>query len=66
MTPTPAPLSGLDLPLSAVAGLVPRARWRLSADALTRMQASRAAVERAVAKGQVSYGITTGFGAFAS
>jgi histidine ammonia-lyase len=61
-----APLSGRDLPLAAVAGLAPRSRWRLTEEALARMQASRAAVERAVAEGQVSYGITTGFGAFAN
>jgi histidine ammonia-lyase len=59
-------LTGLDLDLAAVAALAPRADARLAADAVARMQASRAAVERAVADGRTSYGITTGFGAFAN
>ncbi|MBS0396942.1 MAG: aromatic amino acid lyase, partial [Proteobacteria bacterium] len=59
-------LTGLDLALDTVAALEPRARFALHADALTRMAASRGAVERAVARGQASYGITTGFGAFAN
>jgi histidine ammonia-lyase len=64
--PAPPLLTGLDLPLNAVAALGSRAAWQVHPDATRRMQASRDAVERAVAKGQVSYGITTGFGAFAS
>jgi histidine ammonia-lyase len=59
-------LSGRDLALAEVAELAPRARWRLTADALGRMRASRGAVEQAVARGQSSYGITTGFGVFAN
>ena len=59
-------LTGLDLALETVAALTPGARFTLHADALTRMAASRDAVDRAVAKGQASYGITTGFGAFAN
>ena len=39
---------------------------RLAAAARKRMQASVAAVERAIARGDVSYGINTGFGAFAN
>jgi histidine ammonia-lyase len=39
---------------------------RLAATARERMQASVEAVERAVASGAVSYGINTGFGAFAN
>jgi len=59
-------LTGLDLALDTVATLAPGARFALHADALKRMAASRDAVDRAVAKGQASYGITTGFGAFAN
>jgi histidine ammonia-lyase len=39
---------------------------RLAESARTHMQASVAAVERVVASGTVTYGINTGFGAFAS
>jgi len=39
---------------------------RLAAPARRRMQGSVQAVERAVAQGEVSYGINTGFGAFAN
>jgi histidine ammonia-lyase len=59
-------LTGLDLTLETVAALAPGARFTLDAAALARMGASRDAVDRAVAKGQASYGITTGFGAFAN
>jgi histidine ammonia-lyase len=43
-----------------------RPRVRLAPAARERMQASVDAVERALARGEVSYGINTGFGAFAS
>ena len=43
-----------------------RPRVSLSADALERVTASHDAVAAAVAAGRVSYGITTGFGAFAN
>jgi len=66
MTAPPKALTGLDLKLDAVAALGVGERYRLHADALTRMAQSRDAVDRAVAKGQASYGITTGFGAFAN
>ncbi|PMV84598.1 aromatic amino acid lyase, partial [Pseudomonas sp. GW460-C8] len=52
--------------LDTVAALVPGARFTLAGAALERMAASRGAVDRAVARGQASYGITTGFGAFAN
>jgi histidine ammonia-lyase len=39
---------------------------RLADDARRRMQASVESVERVVARGEVTYGINTGFGAFAS
>jgi histidine ammonia-lyase len=66
MNAAPRSLTGLDLELEAVATLAPGARYRVDASALERMRASRAAVERAIDRGQVSYGITTGFGAFAN
>jgi histidine ammonia-lyase len=43
-----------------------RPRVRLAPAARRRMQASREAVQRAIARGEVSYGINTGFGAFAN
>jgi histidine ammonia-lyase len=59
-------LTGLDLDLATVAELRPGTAAELAPDAVERMHASRAAVERAVADGRTSYGITTGFGAFAN
>lgn len=59
-------LTGLDLSLATVAAVPPRARARLAPAAIERMRTSRGAVERAVAEGRTSYGITTGFGAFAN
>ncbi len=59
-------LSGLDLDLAAVAALPARAAARLAPAAIDRMRASRAAVDRAVHEQRTSYGITTGFGAFAN
>ena len=43
-----------------------RPRVRLAAAARERMQASVEAVERAVSRGETTYGINTGFGAFAN
>jgi histidine ammonia-lyase len=43
-----------------------RPRVKLAPTAQRRMQASREAVQRAIARGEVSYGINTGFGAFAN
>ena len=59
-------LTGAGLELEDVAALAPHSRWQLAPAALERVRESRGAVERAVARGQVSYGITTGFGAFAN
>jgi len=59
-------LTGLDLSLNTVAELPPRTVASLGPAARERMAASRGAVERAVAEGRTSYGITTGFGAFAN
>lgn len=43
-----------------------RAKVSLSSDAVARMHASRAVVDRLVASGQTAYGINTGFGKLAS
>jgi histidine ammonia-lyase len=43
-----------------------RPRVTLAAAAKRRMQASRNAVQQAIERGEVSYGINTGFGAFAN
>lgn len=60
-------LSGRDLTLEALAQFESaRPRVSLSAEALRRVTASHNAVAAAVAAGRVSYGITTGFGAFAN
>ncbi len=59
-------LNGRDLALETVAALAPGARYTLAPEALSRMAQSRAAVERAIAKGDACYGINTGFGAFAN
>ena len=59
-------INGRELSLDSVAALAPGARYALAPDALDRMGASRDAVDRAIAKGDACYGITTGFGAFAN
>ncbi|HVN44094.1 MAG TPA: aromatic amino acid lyase, partial [Steroidobacteraceae bacterium] len=66
MTTADQVLSGRDLALDTVATLTAGARFRLTGGAHERMQASRRAVEQAIARGQTSYGITTGFGVFAN
>ena len=66
MTISAQPLDGRELALKTVAQLAPRCSFRLAPAALERMQASRSAVDHAVARGQASYGITTGFGVFAN
>jgi histidine ammonia-lyase len=60
-------LSGRDLTLADIgrAG-EPGVRAQITGAARERMQATRQTVEQAVASGRVSYGITTGFGAFAN
>ncbi|MEI8297565.1 MAG: histidine ammonia-lyase [Pseudomonadota bacterium] len=59
-------LDGRDLTLDSVAGLAAGARYSLAPEALVRMNRSRDAVDATIAKGAASYGITTGFGAFAN
>ncbi|HEY7379383.1 MAG TPA: histidine ammonia-lyase [Steroidobacteraceae bacterium] len=60
-------LTGSDLTVEKLADFEEqRPRIALSKDARARVQASRDTVAAAVASGRVSYGITTGFGAFAN
>jgi histidine ammonia-lyase len=59
-------LTGHDLTLADLARFDrERPRVTLHPDAVTRMRASVAAVQRALADGEAHYGINTGFGAFA-
>ena len=66
MTAGARALNGRELSLAEVAELAAGARYQPTADALLRMHASRATVDSAIARDQVSYGITTGFGIFAN
>ncbi len=67
MTDEPWMLSGRDLKLTDLKEIERRRpRVAVSEDARLRMQASRDTVAAAVNSGRVSYGITTGFGAFAN
>jgi histidine ammonia-lyase len=60
-------LSGRDLSIADLIGAGAAGVTASVADAArARMQATRATVAEAVRSGQVSYGITTGFGAFAN
>ena len=60
-------IDGRTLTLAQLRGYeARRPRVTLAAAAKRRMQASRAAVSRAIERGDVSYGINTGFGAFAN
>ena len=60
-------IDGRALTLAQLRGFeTRRPRVTLAAPAKRRMQASRAAVSRAIERGDVSYGINTGFGAFAN
>jgi len=60
-------IDGTRLTLARLRGFeAKRPVVRIAAPARKRMQASVQAVERAVAHGEVSYGINTGFGAFAN
>ena len=60
-------IDGRALTLAQLRGFeARRPRVTLAAPAKRRMQASRAAVSRAIERGDVSYGINTGFGAFAN
>src|SRR3984893_16020964 len=63
----PIELTGNDLTFSQLYDVALRGeKVSLSADAIERMKASRAVVERVVASGETAYGINTGFGKLAS
>jgi histidine ammonia-lyase len=60
-------LSGNDLTFDQLYAVALRAeKVSLTADAIERMKASRAVVDRVVASGATAYGINTGFGKLAS
>jgi histidine ammonia-lyase len=66
-TSHPIELTGNDLTFTQLYDVA--CRWEkvsLAADAVERMKASRAVVERVVASGETAYGINTGFGKLAS
>lgn len=58
-------LSGNDLTIAQLAAVAAGARVSFSPYAIAAMQASRAVVDGAVARGEVVYGVNTGFGNFA-
>jgi histidine ammonia-lyase len=63
----PVQLTGNDLTFEQLYAVALRGeRVSLGADAIARMKASRAVVERLVASGETAYGINTGFGKLAS
>lgn len=63
MAPTPLALDGYSLTIADVAGVADHARpVMLAPAARTRMLATRAIVDRLVAKGDAVYGVNTGFG----
>jgi histidine ammonia-lyase len=66
-TSHPIELTGNDLTFAQLYDVALRGeKVSLSADAIERMKASRAVVERVVASGETAYGINTGFGKLAS
>ncbi|MGC1905788.1 MAG: aromatic amino acid lyase, partial [Candidatus Acidiferrum sp.] len=69
MTVSPAAiqLTGNDLTFAQLYDVALRgAKVSLAPDAIERMKASRAAVDRVVSSGETAYGINTGFGKLAS
>jgi histidine ammonia-lyase len=62
---TPVLLTGNDLSLVQLAAVSNGAPVAFSESAIAAMQASRAVVDGAVARGDVVYGVNTGFGNFA-
>src|SRR5689334_7602347 len=67
MTSGAIQLTGNDLTFEQLYAVAfQRQQVALSADAIARMKASRAIVDRVVASGETAYGITTGFGKLAS
>jgi len=67
VVPSPISLTGNDLTFDQLNAVALRGeKVSLAPDAVERMKASRAVVERVVASGAVAYGINTGFGKLAS
>src|SRR4029077_15046176 len=65
--PRPVELTGNDLTFSQLYDVAFRGeKVSLAPDAIQRMKASRAVVERVVASGTTAYGINTGVGKLAS
>lgn len=62
---TPISLSGSDLTLEALAAIADGAPVDFTRTAREAMNAARAVVDGAVARGEVVYGVNTGFGNFA-
>jgi len=63
----PVPLDGRSLTIERFLGVVRGGTTvALAPEALAKVRASRAAVERAVVSGKAVYGVTTGFGALSS
>ena len=61
----PIPLTGGDLSIAQLAAVAAGAPVAFSPSAIAAMQASRGVVDGAVARGEVVYGVNTGFGNFA-
>jgi histidine ammonia-lyase len=65
--PSPVQLTGNDLTFAQLYDVALHgAKVSLAPDAIERMKASRAIVERVVSSGETAYGINTGFGKLAS
>ncbi len=62
---TPIILTGNDLSIADLAAVTRGAPVAFSDSAIAAMEASRAVVDRAVERGEVVYGVNTGFGSFA-
>ncbi len=62
---TPIILTGNDLSIADLAAVTRGAPVAFSDSAIAAMAASRAVVDRAVERGEVVYGVNTGFGNFA-
>src|ERR1700738_900088 len=66
-SPHPVELTGNDLTFAQLHDVAFRGeKVSLARDAVERMRASRAVVERVVTSGETAYGINTGFGKLAS
>ena len=63
-TEHPITLNGEHLTLDEVVAIADGAPVQLAEEALPRMARSRAAVEQFLARGEIVYGVTTGFGFF--